>query len=517
MLSLVISVLFFTEMIEANASITNSGFNQFKWGMTSTQILRYKSGRLITDSNSISLENPSFDFYGIKIESIDFWMGTKGLRGIAIQLKGNDFSTIMRTLSSNLGKSRWQNDAGYNWLVGNSVVNVYPVGVVILEYIADPNQFIRLSQNRATVKRHVKSGDIKPIADMLFKMLGLPYFVEREGFWHRNYKAIVNGLTAAGYNKGQIKNQLLTVLRVNISSHREIRGIVESMWKAGLITEDEEIAWMKTAATKNFISGDVSEYINKLTKSNKDKEAFALLIRACDQNPCAVDYSNKYLKLFIRQNQQKAAFRYLEKCMMKWPNDNALIRKTNKTSGYLYFTMREYSKSAICFEKVINDDGKSNSYLYIDLGKAYLLAGNYVAAKDAFKKYLEFNPKALGYYYKFITIFTTSKHASLRDGEMALSLSKQLINYYREKNRQPFIGYRGLAQSYAELNDFKNAIAAQNKAIDLLKQYKVKSKYEERKKKYISELNTELVSYKNKQVIRVDDAHILKLFSGWYD
>ena len=143
-----------------------------------------------------------------------------------------------------------------------------------------------------------------------------------------------------------------------------------------------------------------------------------------------------------------------------WLNPNSAVAYFNR--GWAHSEKGEYSRSIKDFDEAIRLRGDDANYVR-GRGRAYYLKGEYDRAIEDFDQAIRLKPDDANALNTMAWILATTRSTDIRDGHEAIRLAREAVRLNDEPN------YRDtLAAAYAEAGQFDDAVAEQQRAIEML-------------------------------------------------
>ena len=129
--------------------------------------------------------------------------------------------------------------------------------------------------------------------------------------------------------------------------------------------------------------------------------------------------------------------------------------------GKAQLQIKRHAEAARFFQRAIELAPANPSY-QLDLALAYQTGGQFAAAIDLYRQFLEKNPTSANAKNNLANLLATAPETELRDGTEALRLAHEVIAATGESNPSPL---STLASALAESGDYDQATAVAEKAI----------------------------------------------------
>ena len=155
---------------------------------------------------------------------------------------------------------------------------------------------------------------------------------------------------------------------------------------------------------------------------------------------------------------------YLTRCLNEGDLTlgNQVVLFNNR--GIAYFLKDEHDRALRDFDQAVLLDPTNSSYLLVR-GNAHRQMGQYDRAIRDYDQAIQLKPDYAQAYNNKALLLASARDASVRDGEEAVRLAREAI---RLDEDEP--SFRGtLAAAYADAGQFDDAVAEQDRAIDMLR------------------------------------------------
>ena len=285
-----------------------------------------------------------------------------------------------------------------------------------------------------------------------------------------------------------------------ITHFERIRGIYPKSAKPhfylGLLQQEKGNSQAAIQYYKNALAIDsnlVAAHINTafiLSSLKQYPEAQTILEKAIKMNPDFPQAQLQYAIVLERQGNRITAAEHYLKAHQLAPTE-ALF----ELSLAAYFDRgRQFKKAIKHYNNLIKKWPNVTSYQH-QAAVTYEKMGEPRAARTLYQAILKQHPEDMNSMSNLARIYATSTQASLRDGAKAVKLAEDLVK--KTKGQHP-LSLDLLAASYAETSDFKQALATQQKAIDLARLMK--------NKRLENFLLSKITQYKDKKPVRINMA-----------